>query len=305
MLHQYAPTIVTVVFLAGCAMPSTTERPIRVVTATNVPVATTTKWGSTPATREAPDGLPIFDTHMHYSHGAWVDYPLQDISKRLDRAGIAGGFVSSTPDDGTRMMQKHDPTRVVAVLRPYHGEAGTGNWTTTPGMWEYIEKRLSEQAYKAFGEFHLNSIEQANSEVVRKIAAEAVKRNMLLQIHSSETEIRAVLAHTPKARVMWAHMGMSASAAEVDALMREFPSLLADTALRDGSIAPGGLLDAAWRDVLIRHADRIMVGSDTWVPSRWGSYEEIIEGHRVYLRQLPRDVAEKIAWRTAQQVLKN
>jgi predicted TIM-barrel fold metal-dependent hydrolase len=48
-----------------------------------------------------------------------------------------------------------------------------------------------------------------------------------------------------------------------------------------------------------KHPGRFMIGTDTYVTSRWGSYLELIEEHRAWLGQLPRDVAEKIAYRNA------
>ena len=55
----------------------------------------------------------------------------------------------------------------------------------------------------------------------------------------------------------------------------------------------------AWESLFLRHPDRITIGSDTWIVPRWGQYEAIITGDRVWLNQLPRDVAEQIAYRNA------
>jgi len=49
----------------------------------------------------------------------------------------------------------------------------------------------------------------------------------------------------------------------------------------------------------LKHPDRITIGSDTWIPERWTAYEKIIELDRTWLNQLPREVAEKIAFRNA------
>ena len=42
-----------------------------------------------------------------------------------------------------------------------------------------------------------------------------------------------------------------------------------------------------------------MVGSDTYVTSRWGSYAELIAEHRRYLDLLPPETAKAIAWGNA------
>jgi predicted TIM-barrel fold metal-dependent hydrolase len=42
-----------------------------------------------------------------------------------------------------------------------------------------------------------------------------------------------------------------------------------------------------------------MIGTDTWVNSQWDDYEELIALNRSWLARLPRDVAERIAYRNA------
>jgi len=42
-----------------------------------------------------------------------------------------------------------------------------------------------------------------------------------------------------------------------------------------------------------------MIGSDTWVNQRWLYYDDLMKGYRVWLGDLPADVARKIAWGNA------
>jgi hypothetical protein len=49
----------------------------------------------------------------------------------------------------------------------------------------------------------------------------------------------------------------------------------------------------------LRHPGRLLVGSDTWVTSQWGRLPEIHAGIRAWLRQLPPDVAEQLAFKNA------
>ena len=44
-----------------------------------------------------------------------------------------------------------------------------------------------------------------------------------------------------------------------------------------------------------------MVGTDTWVTSQWDRFAQIQTGVRAWLDQLPRDIAEQIAYRNAQK----
>ena len=47
---------------------------------------------------------------------------------------------------------------------------------------------------------------------------------------------------------------------------------------------------------------RFLVGSDTWVVERWKSYPQLMAEYREWLGQLPREVAERVAWRNAAEM---
>jgi len=51
--------------------------------------------------------------------------------------------------------------------------------------------------------------------------------------------------------------------------------------------------------ILLRHADRFLFGTDTYTTERWSIYGQLVAEHRAWLGQLPRPVAEKIAYRNA------
>ncbi len=76
-------------------------------------------------------------------------------------------------------------------------------------------------------------------------------------------------------------------------------NLWVDISIREYEIAPQGELDSSWQALFLRHPERITMGSDTYIPTRWGMYEKIIEFDRHWLNQLPREVAEKISYRNA------
>ena len=67
-------------------------------------------------------------------------------------------------------------------------------------------------------------------------------------------------------------------------------------------LGAGDDIDPEWKKIILEFQDRLMVGSDTWVNSQWDSYTEIIATNRQWLSKLPRDVAEKIAYKNAERV---
>src|SRR5262249_48322321 len=101
----------------------------------------------------------------------------------------------------------------------------------------------------------------------------------------------------PKAQVIWAHTGMSTPAERVDALFAAHATLYGELSHRDGITTAGGALSSTWRAMFSKYPERFVLGSDTWVPQVWPEVPSIMSSHRAWLSQLPRDVAENIAWR--------
>jgi hypothetical protein len=62
-----------------------------------------------------------------------------------------------------------------------------------------------------------------------------------------------------------------------------------------------GGLRPDWRAVLVKHADRLMYGSDFYASANvpWSAYPGVIERYRRIAGQLPADVARRISWDTA------
>ncbi len=257
----------------------------------------------------AADRLPIFDTHMHYSREAWGSYGPGRIMDTLDAAGVARALVSSTPDDGTLLLYRHDKDRIVPILRPYHGDVNAANWTRAPGIVAYIEERLRRGIYRGIGEFHLFDEGDARSAPVRRVVALAVARDIVLHVHAGAGPVRALFAVDPKVKVLWAHAGMSTPPEVVGELLERYPGLSTEVSFRAADIAPalqnpgghppGGRLGKAWRVLFLRHPDRFMIGTDTYVTGRWDTYGGLIEEHRRWLAQLPGEVARAIAYGNA------
>jgi Amidohydrolase len=245
--------------------------------------------------------LPFFDTHIHYSAPDWVEYPEERILGILQQAGIRRALVSSTPDDGTIKLYRRDPNRIVPILRPYRTREDIGHWWQDPSVIPYLESRLALKVHKGIGEFHLFG-GQAGTPVIKSLTEIAVRENIYLHAHSDEVAIVELFTLEPRLRVIWAHAGMSSGPQAVGALLDRYPNLWVDLAIRNGDVAPGGVLDADWRAVFLRHPDRFLAGTDTWVTSRWEALPGSVAEVRTYLNQLPREVAEKIAYKNAERL---
>jgi hypothetical protein len=250
--------------------------------------------------RSQPD-LPIFDAHIHYSRPDWAVYTPEAILAILDRAGVRRALVSSTPDEGTLRLYEKAPARIVPELRPYRSREDIASWHRDPAVLAYVEEGLKRGIYRGIGEFHLYG-GQANTPVMRRITELAVERNLVLHAHSDEAAVEELFALNPKVKILWAHAGMSSGPEAIGRLLDRYPNLWAELALRS-DMAPGGQLDPTWRALFLRHPDRFMVGTDTWVTSRWEALPASMAETRAWLGQLPREVAEKIAFRNAERLL--
>jgi hypothetical protein len=92
---------------------------------------------------------------------------------------------------------------------------------------------------------------------------------------------------------------MSSSASTVSALLDRYPGRLwVELALRY-DVAPGGVLGPEWAALFERYPTKLMVGTDTWITPQWTRLPELKQAEQAWLRQLPPDLAERIAWRNA------
>ncbi|HEX2275991.1 MAG TPA: amidohydrolase family protein [Candidatus Tectomicrobia bacterium] len=251
-----------------------------------------------------PQALPIFDAHIHYNQPDWGVISAEQVLSVLDRAGIRYALVSSTPDDGTLKLYAKAPDRVVPFLRPYRGRDDVLTWHSDPAVQAYVEERLRRGVYKGIGEFHLSAVEHAEAPVVRRCAELAAQQRLFLHAHVDDTTVEKLLQLQPGVKILWAHAGMTASAATVGRLLGQFPTLWVELAMRP-DVAPNGTLDPEWREVFLQHPDRFMVGTDTWVTSRWDTLVEGMQSVRRWLGQLPGDVAERIAHRNAERLFRS
>lgn len=250
------------------------------------------------AIRLDDDRRPILDAHLHYSQDAWDAYPIESALALLDRAGVRRAFVSSTPDEGTLRLVAAAPDRFVPVLRPYRTRADMTGWPRDPDVAAYVLDRIDRQPYRGIGEFHLLPGE-ATQPTMRALAEAAIERGLFLHVHADAPAVAELIAAYPAATILWAHAGMSARPATVERLIEASPTLSVELALRT-DVAPGGRLDPAWSALFHRYPDRFLVGSDTWVPSRWGQVPAIWSDTRVWLDQLPPDLADRLAYRNAE-----
>ncbi|MEM7289712.1 MAG: amidohydrolase, partial [Pseudomonadota bacterium] len=98
--------------------------------------------------------LPIFDSHIHYSHDAVKLVPPAEAVKVLRAAGLRKAMVSSSDDNGTQLLVAAAPDLIVPALRPYRRRGELSTWMHDPTVINYLEGNLAKNKYFALGEFH-------------------------------------------------------------------------------------------------------------------------------------------------------
>ena len=252
------------------------------------------------ATGPAAAQLPIFDAHIHYSRPDWDVYTPERALSILAQAGVRRAIVSSTPDDGTVRLYDRAPAGIVPFLRPYRTRDDMGSWTRDAAVAAYVEERLKRGIYRGIGESHFGA-DDVTAPTLRRIAELAATQKLFLQCHVDETTVEKMLTTYPDVRILWAHAGMSSTAATVGRLVDRYPMLWVELALRT-DVAPGGTLASEWRALFVRKPDRFLVGTDTWVTSRWEAVRGATAAVQQWLQQLPGDVAEQIAYKNGDRL---
>lgn len=243
--------------------------------------------------------LPIFDAHLHYSHDAWETVPVEQAIAILRKAGLKRALISSSGDEGQQRLYRAAPELVIPELRPYRRRGEIGTWFRDETLIPYLEDKLRQNRYVGIGEFHLYGAD-ADLPVPRRMVALARKHRLFLHAHSDADAIERLFRQWPQARILWAHAGFDRPE-RVAELLRKHRNLWCDLAFRTDH-ASGGKVDAAWRAAFLQFPDRFMVGTDSFTPERWHYIPEHAEWSRQWLADLPKDVAERIAWKNGETV---
>jgi len=250
---------------------------------------------------------PLFDAHLHYNVEAQQPHPLADVLGRMQRSGVRAIVANSRPNAGTLSLAtaleatRAAGVRVVPFVRLYRDRADYGGWFADESIYQMVVDELARGTpagpYRGLGEFHLYDSANADGPVAIKLMRLAEQRGLLVLAHVDEVAIAKLMAHAPKARLIWAHTGIGgAPIARVRELLQRYPGLLAELSYRPGLTEAGGHLSPAWQELLSQQPERFLIGSDTWINQRWQYYEGLMDEARLWLGDLPAPAARLIAW---------
>ncbi|MDT7833915.1 amidohydrolase [Aquabacterium sp. OR-4] len=255
---------------------------------------------------------PLFDAHLHYNDeacalGADCPYPLTEVLAMMQRAGVRAVVANSRPNDGTKTLAaataatRAAGVAVVPFVRLYRNRADYTGWFADDSIAAMVQHELAAGTpagpYRGLGEFHLYDSRNADGPIARRLMQLAQARDLVVLAHVDDEAIERLMAHAPRARLVWAHTGIGGVPVErVRALLQRHPTLMGELSYRPGLTAHDGRLSAEWQALLAEHSERFLVGSDTWVNPRWGAYETLMAEARRWLGSLPPEAARRIGW---------
>lgn len=224
---------------------------------------------------------------------------------------MVAAVANSRPNDGTRILAAaRDAAQgagvtVVPFIRLYRNRADYDNWFRDETIYQMVQTELARGTeagpYVGIGEFHLYDSANANGPVAKKLMALAEEKQLAVLAHVDDRAIDLLMANTPskgkKLRLIWAHTGIGGTeSSRVDELFSRYPGLMGELSYRPGLTCEGSLLCPPWRALLIKYPGRFLIGSDTWVNQRWLQYDDLMQGYRRWLGDLPADVARQVGW---------
>ena len=268
--------------------------------------------GLAPLAQAADYGGPLLDAHLHYNvEAVQGPHPISDVLARMQRNGVRAIVANSRPNDGTKaLVEARTQTdaagvTVVPFIRLYRNRADYDNWYRDESIYEMVQAEFTRGTargpYRGIGEFHLYDSRNANGPVARKLMAFAEDKQLAVLAHVDDVAVDLLMANAPskgqKLRLIWAHTGIGGTPVErVEVMLARYPLLMGELSYRPGLTCEGGLLCPEWRALLLRYPDRFLIGSDTWINPRWQQYDELMQGYRRWLGDLPPEVARQIAW---------
>ncbi|AGZ36029.1 5-oxo-L-prolinase [Pseudomonas sp. SWI6] len=185
-----------------------------------------------------------------------------------------------------------------------------------PGLWQGIGEVFTR--HDDLTALTSGDTPRANNEAMTRIYHLAAERDLPVLLHSNITskrernplylaEIEEPLRNHPHTRFIWAHAGTSMEIhrhqTQMDfllpvltRLLEDYPNLYVDlswSVLTPYLLDERGVPRKAWIDVVVKHPQRFMLGSD--VVGKFGGLGEQLHGFRPFLDALPEEVANKVA----------
>lgn len=241
---------------------------------------------------------PLFDAHLHYNATHVETVPPDAVGSALQAAGVERAVIISRHPDLVEAAMRAAPGRILPFLDVYRSAPQKDTWMHETDLPDWTRKRLDEGletgAWRGIGELHLFA-DDRHSPVFEALVRIADERGLPLMIHGDPAVIDRAFEIAPQLRILWAHAGTVPYPPLIRDYLQRYPNLHADLSMRSERLNGDGFMPLEWQDLLVEHADRFLVGADTFSAGRWTEFDRHVREIRSWLEQLPSDVADRIA----------
>jgi predicted TIM-barrel fold metal-dependent hydrolase len=254
---------------------------------------------------------------MHYNWNMAEAYTPEQAVEIWKAQNVVLAVVAGTPPELALRLQEAAGDWVVPIWSPYLSPEHRHNWFLRNEVLEAGRAALESGRYRGIGEVHLipGLGPRRDNAVFRGLVELATEHRVPFMIHTDASSYRFLLPICQEyatTRFVWAHAGGILPPEQVGALLAACPNVWADLSARDpkryvltpitddtGDLLPG------WREVVLAHPDRFMIGSDAVWPveqmhswfqadSGWPMVGEFLDFHRRWISGLPEDVQQGI-----------
>ena len=246
--------------------------------------------------------IPLFDSHSHYKSEDAAAYSPAEVVTILDREKIQRMLVIGEPAGLVQSLYQYAPERFVPFLGLYQNYKNKADWMFDLSLPGRLRQQLSAGHYQGIGEIHLFAPQKRNP-VFKQILKLADEFQLPILLHGDAEVVEQVYSWFPTMTVIWAHLGTRPEPELIDQMLKRYPeTLFIDTSVRDERFLDNDVFKPQWYSLFIRHADRLLVGIDTYRLQRWHDIGLVTRLIRQWLAQLPDDVARKIAHQNAHEL---
>jgi hypothetical protein len=267
---------------------------------------------------------PFADIHLHFKWDQKEIISAEEVVQKLKANNIVLATVAGMPPELALELSEAGWPWVLPLFSPYKDAIHRNIWFTDQTVIEDAEKGLASGRYAGIGEVHVwaNFGPRQDNAVLTGLLALAEKYQVPFMIHteaSSHEFLQPICQGLPQVRFLWAHAGGRLGPDSVEQLMEQCPNVWVEVSARDpwryhSLVDEQNQLLPGWRELFIQYQDRFMTGTDpvwnvrfgqSWdrADEGWSHYEQLLDFHRQWLKQLPPEVEEKIRLRNAQRFL--
>jgi hypothetical protein len=237
---------------------------------------------------------PIFDAQVHYNQNSWNRVRVEAIANGIRELNVPWLLVGSTPNEGTWRLAAALPDRVIPMYVPELPRGQRDQWVNDPPQIQAMVTSLKRRPYRGAGELWLSSGD-LNSAGVRQLVALARKHSLVLHLRTDPDAIKGMFEREPHLKILWAHAGVFVDAQTVSSMLWQYPNLWIELSHRNDA-TPKGTLHPDWRQLILNHPKRVLVGTGTYSADYWFRYRTILSDHRQWLGDLPEDIRERVAY---------